>query len=434
MYYGDRPSFSGVEPDISNSVWTLTGGPGPETAILSATEACDILVIGGGFNGVTAGLHGAGQGAKVILVEANEIGCGASGRNAGMVNPGQFISPSRILAALGPEYGPRFLRDLGGAPDIVRGLIRTHGIACFADERPIIRCATSSAMIRELETQAHDWQALGADVRMVYGDDLRRMNGSTRYPAALMDHRGFTLQPLAYVRGLARAAVAKGLRIASGAPVSALEAMGSRWVATVGASRITADKVILSTNAYSGALVPGFKEEFMPLGAFTIATRDPVPEQWRARILPGYTAMWDTHEIPLWFRYDPENRLQVGAIGFLPWKAERDGWARRAVRFVFPDAPEFEWGYRWSGIVGHTRSQLPHLVEPRPGIYATVGCNGRGIAPNAYFGGLLARMALGEAVEAPLPIRTASPYPMRRFSMEAHDLGARAYRNTLLFR
>ena len=434
MYLGDRPRLGGAEPDISNSVWTLTAGPRPETTTLSATETCDVLVIGGGFNGVTAGLHCAERGAKVILVEAGEIGCGASGRNAGMVNPGQFISPSRILAALGPEYGPRFLRDLGGAPDIVRGLIETHGIACFADERPIIRCATSPAMIRELETQARDWRALGADVRMVHGEELRRMNGSARYAAALMDHRGFTLQPLAYARGLARAAVARGLRIACGVPVSALEPSGSRWVAAAGASRITADKVILSTNAYSGDLVPGFKEEFMPLGAFTIATRDPIPAEWRERILPGSVAMWDTHAIPLWFRYDPENRLQVGSIGFLPWRADRDGWARRAVRFVFPDAPDFEWGYRWSGIVGHTRSQLPHLVEPRPGIYATVGCNGRGIAPNAYFGKLLARMALGEAVEAPLPLRTSTPHPARRLSMEAYDLGTRIYRNTLLFR
>jgi glycine/D-amino acid oxidase-like deaminating enzyme len=249
-----------------------------------------------------------------------------------------------------------------------------------------------------------------------------------------MDYRGFTIQPLAYLRGLARAAVGKGLRIASGARVTALEAIVSRWQATVGVSRITADKVILSTNAYSDSLVPGFKEEFMPLGAFTIATRDPIPDEWRQQILPGYIAMWDTHKIPLWFRYDPQNRLQVGSIGFLPWQADRDAWVRRAIKFVFPNAPEFEWGYRWSGIVGHTKNQLPHLVEPRPGIFATIGCNGRGIAPNAYFGKLLGRLALGEIVEAPLPMRKSTPYPNRRIAMEAYDIGTRVYRNTLLLR
>lgn len=434
MYYGDRPILSGDEPELSSSVWTLTGGPKPRTMTLSSAETCDVLIVGGGFNGVTAGLYCAEQGAKVILVEAGEIGSGASGRNAGQVNPGQFISPEKIVNTLGPEYGPRFLKDLGNAPDIVRGLIKRHSINCYADERPIVRCATTAAKAKELESQARDWQALGADVRMVYGDELSRMNGSTRYKAALMDYRGFTIQPLAYLRGLAQAAVDEGLRIVCGSRVTAIEAAGSQWLVTVGGSKITASKIILSTNAYSDNLIPGFKEEFMPLGAFTVATKDPIPDEWRNQILPGYIAMWDTHKIPLWFRYDPENRLQVGSIGFLPWQAKRDGWVRRAIKSVFPSAPDFVWGYRWSGIVGHTANQLPHLVQPRPGIYATVGCNGRGIAPNAYFGRLLARLALGEAVEAPLPMLKSSPYPNRRLSMEAYDIGTRVYRNTLLLR
>lgn len=434
MYYGDRPMFSGKEPALSNSVWTLTGGEKPETATLAECEGCDVLIIGGGFNGITAGLHCAQQGSKVILLEAQEIGAGATGRNAGQVNPGQFISPQKIREALGPEYGARFLQDLGNAPDIVRRLINEHAIDCFADERPIIRCATTPAKMRELESQTADWQALGADVRMVYGAQLEEMTGSSRYQAALMDYRGFTIQPLAYIRGLARAAVKAGLRIVTGTRVTGLAPAGTHWLASAGTKRITAGKVILSTNAYSDRLVPGFKEEFMPLGAFTVATRDPLPEEWRKRILPGYIAMWDTHKIPLWFRYDPDNRLQVGSIGFLPWLADRDGWVRRAMKFVFPASPDFIWGYRWSGIVGHTLDQLPHLIEPRPGILGTIGCNGRGIAPNAYFGRMLAQLALGEQVDTPLPLRRPGAYPFRRPAMEGHDLGTRLYRNTLLFR
>ena len=105
----DRPMFSGTEPALSSSVWTLTGGAKPETVTLSVTETCDVLIIGGGFNGITAGLYCVEQGARVIVVEAQEVGYGASGRNAGQVNPGQFISPSAISKALGAEYGPRFL-------------------------------------------------------------------------------------------------------------------------------------------------------------------------------------------------------------------------------------------------------------------------------------------------------------------------------------
>lgn len=434
MFNGDRPFISGQEPNIEECMWSASGGPKPDHVRLASSETCDVLIIGGGFNGVTAGLHCAEKGAKAILVEAQEIGSGASGRNAGQVNPGQFLSPEEILHALGPEYGPRFLKDLGGAPDLVREMISKHSIECYADDRPIVRCSTSAAKTRDLEKQASDWQSLGANVQMVYDSTLEKMNGSTRYKAALIDHRGFTIQPLAYVRGLARVAVSKGLQIAVGARVTSLEPDKNRWKATTGSTTITADKVILSTNAYSDSLVPGFKEEIMPLGAFGIATADPLPQEWRERILPHYVAMWDTHKIPLWFRYDPEGRLHVGSIGFLPLYAESDRWVTQAMKFVFPFAPRFVWGYRWSGTVGQTVDRLPHLVQPRPGILGTIGCNGRGIAPNTYFGTMLAKMALGESVETPLPLKSPSPYPLRQIALEAYDAGIRVYRNTLLFK
>ncbi|PDS59985.1 amino acid oxidase [Rhizobium anhuiense] len=434
MFNGERPFVSGREPKIEDCMWSATGGPKPDYVRLSSRETCDVLVIGGGFNGVTAGLYCAEKGAKALLVEAQDIGSGASGRNAGQVNPGQFLSPEAIQKALGPDYGPRFLKDLGNAPNLVRDMISKHGIECFADERPIVRCATTAAKTRDLEKQTSDWQALGANVEMVYGSTLEEMNGSTRYKAALIDYRGFTLQPLAYVRGLARVAVSKGLRIAVGSKVTSLEFENGRWKAKTGSTTIIADKVILSTNAYSDDLVPGFKEEIMPLGAFGIATADPLPQEWRERILPHYIAMWDTHKIPLWFRYDPEGRLHVGSIGFLPLHAEGDRWVTRAMKFVFPSAPQFKWGYRWSGTIGQTVDRLPHLVEPRPGILATIGCNGRGIAPNTYFGTMLAKMALGETVETPLPVRTPTKYPLRQMALEAYDVGIRVYRNSLLFR
>lgn len=213
-----------------------------------------------------------------------------------------------------------------------------------------------------------------------------------------------------------------------------MEPHNSGWKAIAGSSTIIAGKVILSTNAYSDSLVPGVKEEIMPLGAFGIATADPLPEDWRRRILPGSGAMWDTHKIPLWFRYDPEGRLHVGSIGFLPVQAESDRWVTRALRYAYPFAPRFKWGYRWSSFIGQTIDQLPHLVEPRPRIFATIGCNGRGIAPNAYFGNLLAQLALGESVSPALPKRGLTSYPRRRLALEAYDLGTRIYRNTFLFR
>ena len=435
MPRGDRPYLVGEEPTMSDCMWSATGGPRPESVQLDRSETCDVLIIGGGFNGVTAGLACAEKGARVLLVEAQEIGSGASGRHAGQANPGLFMSPGEIRKRLGSDFdADLFIKELGNAPNLVRGLIDKHRIACFTDDRPIIRCATTSEKAREFEAQAADWQGMGANVQMIYGSNLQVLNGSPRYKAAFIDYRSFTIQPLAYIRGLARAAVSVGLRIATGMRVAQLEPHNGGWKAIAGSSTIFAGKVILSTNAYSDSLVPGVKEEIMPLGAFGIATADPLPEDWRRRILPGSGAMWDTHKIPLWFRYDPEGRLHVGSIGFLPVHAKSDRWVSRALKYAYPFAPRFQWGYRWSGFIGQTIDQLPHLVEPRPGIFATIGCNGRGIAPNAYFGKLLAQLALGESVSPAIPKRRLVSYPRRRLALEAYDLGTRLYRNTFLFR
>ncbi|QIB34596.1 NAD(P)/FAD-dependent oxidoreductase [Ancylobacter pratisalsi] len=428
----DLPLLAGAEPTLGHCMWSATAGPPPPEATLGAEERCDVLIIGGGFNGVTAGLKLAQAGARAILIEAREIGAGSTGRNAGMVNPGQFLGPEEIARHLGPDHGRRFVTELGAAPAMVRALIAEHAIACFLDDRPIIRAAHSSGAARVLHAQTEAWQRLGADVVMVEGHDLEALTGSRRYGAALLDRRGFTIQPLAYIRGLASAATRFGLRIATGRTVTGLTAKNGTWLAQAGDCTIQADKVIVSTNAYSGDLLPELREEIMPLGAFGFAT-DPLPAAWRARIFPQGHSLYDTHKVPLFFRYDPEGRLMVGCIGFLPKGLDSTGWADRALRFVFPQAPRFPWRFRWSGRLGQTPDRLPHFVEPRPGLLATLGCNGRGIAPNTYFGAMLARLALGETLQTPLPRTAPHAYPNRALAREGYDAAIRLYRNTLLF-
>ena len=428
----DLPLLAAAEPTLDHCMWSATAGPPPPESPLDDEERCDVLIVGGGFNGVTAGLKLAQAGARALLVEAQEIGAGATGRNAGMVNPGQFLGPEEIARHLGPDHGRRFVAELGAAPDMVRALIAEHAIACFLDDRPIIRAAHSSGSARVLHAQTDAWQKLGADVVMVEGNDLEAMTGSQRYRAALIDRRGFTIQPLAYIRGLATAATRFGLRIATRRAVTRLEARNNAWLAHAGGSTIRADKVIVSTNAYSGHLLPELREEIMPLGAFGFAT-DPLPAQWRARIFPQGHSLYDAHKVPLFFRYDPEGRLMVGCIGFLPKALDSTGWADRAVRFLFPQAPRFPWRFRWSGRLGQTPDRLPHFVEPRPGVLATLGCNGRGIAPNTCFGAMLARRALGETSPTPLPCAAPRAYPHRALAREGYDAAIRLYRNTLLF-
>lgn len=429
-----RPLFSGREPSLDNAFWSATAGEAPPLPQLTEHHHRDVLVIGGGFNGVTCALRLAEQGASVALLEAAEPGAGATGRNAGMVNPGQFLGPEEIENTLGKDYGERFVAQLGGAPELVRGLINRLGIECDRDERPIIRAAHNLASARFLERQAAAWQARDMPVEIVERDALAAMTGTRCYRNALLDYRGFTVQPLAYIRGLTRAAIAAGADIYAHSPVIRLWRDGQTWRAATPLGQVSAERVVLSTNAYTAGLLPEAAAETLPVGAFGFASAPLSPEH-RARILISGHSLYDTHRIPLFLRYDREGRLMVGCLGCLPWRAGKADtrWADRVIRRLFPEIGPLVWQYRWSGTLGLTPNRLPHLVQPAPGLLATVGCNGRGIAPNTFFGHMLADMALGKTDHLPLPLKAPRGYPLRSVKMTAYDLAMRLYRNTFLF-
>jgi len=428
-----RSHLAAPERALPSSMWHMTAGARVETPEPDDMISTGILVIGAGFNGLTAALRLAECGADAVLLEAGEIGEGASGRNAGMVNPGQFLGPAEISRVLGPEYGEVFLRELGAAPDLVRDLIARHEIDCAPDFRPVIRAAINTRTEAMLSGQSEAWAKRGQPVEMVRGAELQAMTGSRRWSAAMLDHRGFTIQPLAYARGLARAAQKAGARLYQNQRVQSLTQENGRWIAlTRSGTRVTAKKVILSTNAYTGSLAPAFSETLVTSGAFGVATR-PLDRASRALIFPQGHSFYDTHKIPLFFRYDPEGRLKIGSLGFLSDGAEGiQRWAARILARHWPDLPAQEWSHVWQGTLGLTAHRMPRLISPAEGLIGTIGCNGRGIAPNSYFGGMLADITLGRAGPRPLPVEQSSPRPLRALQCDALDLSMRIYRNTFL--
>ncbi|MBT9385429.1 FAD-binding oxidoreductase [Pseudooceanicola sp. CBS1P-1] len=430
-----RSHLAGAERALPSAMWHATAGAPVTAPPLDAPAEADVAVIGGGFNGLTAALRLAQAGVSVILLEAGEIGEGATGRNAGMVNPGQFLGPEQIRAALGPAQAEVFLNDLGDAPALVRDLIDTLGIDCHADFRPVIRAAHDRASARMLEAQTAEWQALDQPVEMIRGADLEALTGSRRWQAAMLDRRGFTIQPLAFARGLARAAQAAGARLHQETRVLGLRRSDQGWeLRTAPGHAVRADKVILATNAYTGSLHPAFSDPLVTCGAFGVATR-PLSAAAQARILPQGHSLYDTHRIPLFFRFDPGGRLMIGSLGFLPDGTRGpQAWAQRALNRLWPGLPKQDFSHVWQGTLGLTAHHMPRLMSPEEGLIGTVGCNGRGIAPNCYFGRMLADIVLGRAGPLPLPVETAAPQGRRALRRDAMDAAMRLYRNTLLLR
>src|SRR5690348_14082866 len=169
----------------SHGLWELTAPAAPPTTVLSDICKADVVVIGGGFTGVSAALHLAEGGAEVVVLEAVEIGFGAAGRNVGLVNAGMWVMPNTLVDILGIDYGERLLKLLGNAPSVVFDLIDKHRIACELERNGTLHCAVGDKGLRELEQRAAQWQSRGAPVRILSAAETAAKTGTAAYAGSL---------------------------------------------------------------------------------------------------------------------------------------------------------------------------------------------------------------------------------------------------------
>ena len=203
----------------SHGLWEHSAPPAPPTANLNDRLAADVVVIGAGYTGLSAALHLAEAGASAVVLEAVEVGFGCSGRNVGLVNAGLWLMPDALISQLGEVYGVRLLELLGEAPSLVFGLIEKHAISCEVARSGTLHCAVGAKGLAELEERARQWKARGAPVHLLDQSQTAQTVGTDAYAGSLLDLRAGTIQPLAYARGLAGAAIKAGARIFTSSPV-----------------------------------------------------------------------------------------------------------------------------------------------------------------------------------------------------------------------
>jgi glycine/D-amino acid oxidase-like deaminating enzyme len=233
-----------------------------------------------------------------------------------------------------------------------------------------------------------------------------------------LDHRSFTIEPLAYARGLATAAHKAGARIFIDSPVHTIEPKPEGVRLHTAKGEVAADRAIVATGAYDSKLVPGMDRGFVPLGYFLFAT-EPLSANLREVILPGKIAMWDTSPSLLTLRYDRDYRLLVGNLGWLPSARSGHKWALSILHSAFPQVGEIRFTHGWSGTIDFTDDHMPWIARPMRNVHMVGGFNGRGIGPGAYWGGILADWAMGLA-DADLPIPAGRPPNIRLRSAKRH--------------
>jgi glycine/D-amino acid oxidase-like deaminating enzyme len=393
----------------SHGLWELTAPAAPETAPLAGEIDVDVAVIGGGYTGLSSALHLAEGGARVAVLEAAEIGFGGSGRNVGLVNAGMWVMPDTLAATLGPIFGERLIELLGNGPRKVFELIEKHGIACEVERAGTLHCAVGRKGQIELEARTRQWQRRGAPVELLDAVETRRKIGGGDYTCALLDRRAGTIQPLAYVRGLARAALAAGATIFTGSPVVAAADDGARWKVGTPSGSVRAGWVIVATDAYAQGPWSEVRQEQVHLPYFNFATA-PLSDNLRASILPERQGAWDTKQVLSSFRFDRAGRLVFGSVGALEGSgaAIHRAFAIRSLRKLFPQLADVEFEAGWFGMIGMTSDHLPRFHKLDRNVVAFNGYNGRGIAPGTVFGGVLASYVLGQVAEKDLPLPLAA--------------------------
>lgn len=411
----------------SHGLWERTAPPPPSTRALVGDIAADVAIVGAGFTGLSAALHLAEDGAKVIVLEAAEIGFGGSGRNVGLVNAGLWVMPDEIPAVLGDTYGPRVLDLLGGAPRVVFDLIARHNMQCEATPVGTLHCAVGDDGLAEIKERARQWQARGAPVRLLDAAETAHKVGTNAYAGSLLDERAGTVQPLAYVRGLAHAAAKAGAAIHTDSAVIGADDEGARWRLRTASGSVTAPWVIVATNAYTTTLWPQLRSELVHLPYFNLATK-PLSDNLRRSILPERQGAWDTKEILSSFRFDQEGRFIFGSVGALRGTGLpiHRNWGRRAMARLFPQLKDAEFETEWHGKIGMTVDNVPRFHRLGRNVVAFSGYNGRGIAPGTVFGRCLAELVSGKTgeVDLPLPLTEATVAPLRAAKEIYYEVGA----------
>lgn len=400
------------------SLWQASAPPGPALSRLEGDLTADVAIVGGGYTGLSAAIHLADAGAQAVVLEAEEPGFGASGRNGGQVNPGLKHDPDDLEARYGAETGARLVHTASCTADLVFELIRRFDIPCDAVRTGWIQPAHDAAALATLSARAAQWQRRGVDVRVLSQAEVAGLTGSRRYIGGTLDPRGGALQPLAYARGLARAAVGLGARVYRDSRVLSLTARGDAWHLALAGGSVTARRVILATNAYTDTVHDGLRRSIVAVPSSQVATV-PLTAAQRASVLPGGQTVSDSYNLLRYFRLDARGRLVMGTRGLYGARpiGEFDRAFEFAIRDIYPELATVPLEHRWTGYVAMTADHVPHLNDVAPGLQAAVGYNGRGVAMATMLGRLAARRAIGaHDPEYLYPTTPLQPMPLHRFS------------------
>lgn len=398
--------------------WHRTAPPPPECEALQGEKSADVAIVGAGLTGLRTAITLAESGIDTAVLDAEKIGFGSSGRSGGQCNPIWRATPSDLRRKFGDAQAERLIRTTLCAADDLFDDIKRYDIDCGAEQNGWLQAAHTRQKADDLRQLQETWADVGADIEVLSQPDTHAAVGSDTYDFALRHAKGGFVQPMALTRGYARTAQAAGARLYEQAPAQTIAKDGAKWRITTPVGSLTADTVVLTTNAYTDDLWPGLRQTMLPMYSISLATAPLTPEQ-QATVLSGRRTISDTRLAIYYARYDADSRLIFGCVGSNDSARTLGGVGRllNGLHTVFPQLKGIEIETTWAGRIGVTQDMMPKMHEPAPGVLAGLGYSGRGIAMTSVMGRSLARKVLGgHNDDLPFPVSAISPIPFHSVS------------------
>ncbi|TIQ34743.1 MAG: FAD-binding oxidoreductase [Mesorhizobium sp.] len=403
-------------------LWRKTANSRQAAPALEGDLKTDVLVVGGGFTGMAAALGARDSGGEVILLEGNEIGSAASGRNNGLViSHHSKASPSEFEAVYGKTVGTRYNRMVAEAAGVAFGLMQRFNIDAHQVQEGWIQPAHTEATLARARQFHDEWKAFGANVSWLDGAEASARIGSP-YLGGWMVHNSGHINPFAMTIGLAAALEREGVTIHENSRAMRIERLDDGWRVFTASGSVTAPEVVLATNALTGDIWPGLKKTLVPFKVFQAAT-NPLPEELRARILVGNPAVSDMRNDLRYFHYDRDNRLVSGGTHTF-WRNEAERGRAKVAHMLgkafqaFGGEPEMvEY---WHGTFAVVPDRKPRLYRLAPGLVFGGVYSGRGVALSMSLGQEIGRWAAGRRTDGqmPLPVTNMKPVPYHPIAVQ----------------
>lgn len=383
----------------TGSYYAATAHPSPERPPLKGEMTADVCVVGGGFTGVSVALNLAERGYQVVLLEANRIGWGASGRNGGQICSGVSGGMARVASALGKDDARKVFAMIEEAKAIIRDRVARHAIDCDL-KWGYLDAAIKPRHLKGMAEQAERWQrdyGFEGHTLLESPAALEPYIGTKAYLGGLFDRTAGHLHPLNYCLGLAQAAEAAGARLCEGSTVTSLQS-GAKPIVVTDDGQVRADSVVLCGNAYLGDLVPKIRAKVMPMGNYIGAT-EPLGENRARALIPADVAVSDWKFILNYYRLSADHRLLWGGLASystLPPPNLKQG-LRGQILEVFPGLKDSAFDYVWGGLVGITMERTPHFGRLGGNVYFAQGYSGSGVAMTGLAGKIIAEAVAGQS-------------------------------------